>query len=122
MTHFAGECPSGLSIAGARGCDWVRTPTPRQSEHTVNLVYYPPARALAPSVPGLREQHRPPSVATLGSRYKIVVQVTIGHMKDQGVRVASRCLWDTHTDNYASVHFKNQSMWCSAMVFGLYTD
>jgi tctex1 domain-containing protein 2 len=34
-------------------------------------------------------------------RYKLVVQVTVGQMKDQGVRVASRCLWDTATDNYA---------------------
>ncbi|CAB1101664.1 unnamed protein product [Ectocarpus sp. CCAP 1310/34] len=55
-------------------------------------------------------------------RYKIVVQVTIGQMKDQGVRVASRCLWDTATDNYASVQFKNQSLWCSAMVFGVFTE
>ncbi|CAM9140003.1 unnamed protein product [Ascophyllum nodosum] len=55
-------------------------------------------------------------------RYKIVVQVTTGEMKDQGVRVASRCLWDTATDNYASVQFRNQSLWCSAMIFGLYTE
>merc|ERR1712205_124653 len=26
-------------------------------------------------------------------RYKIIVQVTIGELRDQGVRVASRCLW-----------------------------
>ncbi|CAM9277509.1 unnamed protein product, partial [Choristocarpus tenellus] len=55
-------------------------------------------------------------------RYKIVVQVTIGQMKNQGVRVASRCLWDTSTDNHASVHYKTQSLWCSAMVFGVYTE
>lgn len=61
-------------------------------------------------------------ISIISSRYKIVVQVTIGQMKDQGVRVASRCLWDTATDNYASVHFKNQSLWCSAMVFGVYTE
>jgi len=40
-------------------------------------------------------------------RYKIVVQVTIGEVKSQGVRVASRCLWDTESDNYASYSFKN---------------
>lgn len=61
-------------------------------------------------------------VVTYSNRYKIVVQVTIGQMKDQGVRVASRCLWDTATDNYTSVQFKNQSLWCSAMVFGVYTE
>ena len=54
-------------------------------------------------------------------RYKVVVQVTIGQMKDQGVRVASRCLWDTAVDNYASVSYKTQNLWASAMVFGLYT-
>lgn len=55
-------------------------------------------------------------------RYKIVVQVTVGQMKDQGVRVASRCLWDTATDNYTSVEYQNQHLWCSAMIFGLYTE
>ena len=34
-------------------------------------------------------------------RYKVIVQVTVGQMLDQGVRVVSRCLWDTATDNYA---------------------
>lgn len=43
------------------------------------------------------------------SRYKIVVQTTVGQMKDQGIRIASRCLWDPTTDNYASCNFKNVS-------------
>ena len=55
-------------------------------------------------------------------RYKIIVQVTIGELRDQGVRVASRSLWDTNTDNYASASFQNQSLWCSCMVFGVYQD
>jgi hypothetical protein len=38
------------------------------------------------------------------------------------VRVASRSLWDTQTDNYASPSFQNQSLWCCAMAFGVYTD
>lgn len=40
-------------------------------------------------------------------RFKIVVQTVIGQMRDQGIRIASRCLWDTSTDNYASVQYKN---------------
>ena len=56
------------------------------------------------------------------SRYKFVVQVTIGQLKDQGVRITSRCLWDTQTDNYASVDYKNEHVWGSAMVFGLYAE
>lgn len=55
-------------------------------------------------------------------RYKIIVQVTIGQRKDQGVSIASRCLWDVHYDNYASVHFTNTTLWANAMVFGVYTD
>ena len=55
-------------------------------------------------------------------RYKIVVQVTIGQMKDQGVSVASRCLWDITFDNYTSVNFTNSSLWANVMVFGVYTD
>ena len=41
------------------------------------------------------------------SRYKIVVQTTVGQLRDQGVRVASRCLWDPTTDNYTSCSFSN---------------
>ena len=55
-------------------------------------------------------------------RYKVIVQVTIGQMKDQGVSVASRCLWDLLFDNYTSVNYTNSSLWANAMVFGLYTD
>lgn len=56
------------------------------------------------------------------ARYKIIVQVTIGQKKDQGVRITSRCLWDTSTDNYATVNYQNEHVWVSALVFGLYTD
>ena len=55
-------------------------------------------------------------------RYKIMVQVTIGQMKDQGIKITSRCLWDTTTDNYATVSFQNQHIWASAIVFAMYTD
>lgn len=55
-------------------------------------------------------------------RYKIIIQVTIGQLKDQGVSVASRCLWDVHLDNYASANFTNTTLWANVMVFGVYTD
>lgn len=42
-------------------------------------------------------------------RYKLVIQTTIGQMKDQGIRVASRCLWDLSTDNYSAVNYTNVS-------------
>lgn len=42
-------------------------------------------------------------------RYKIIVQSTIGQLRDQGIRIASRCLWDVSTDNYTSVSYTNVS-------------
>ena len=55
-------------------------------------------------------------------RYKIIVQVSVGENKRQGVLVTSRCLWNTSTDNYASVSFKNDHIWANAIVFGCYTQ
>ena len=55
-------------------------------------------------------------------RYKVVVQVTMGERKEQDVRVASRCLWDTETDNYASASMQNTTTWCSVVVFACYTE
>ena len=34
--------------------------------------------------------------------YKVVVQTVIGEISGQGVRVASKCLWDDSNDNLAS--------------------
>merc|ERR1719353_1444068 len=50
-------------------------------------------------------------------RFKVVVQTVVGQMKDQGIRVASRCLWDTSTDNYATCSYKNQEIFATVLVF-----
>merc|ERR1712146_424231 len=55
-------------------------------------------------------------------RYKIIIQTVIGQVKDQGAYVTSRCLWDVQKDNYASYWFKNDSLFCVCMVFGLYNE
>jgi len=56
------------------------------------------------------------------SRYKIIVQTVIGQLADQGVRIASRCLWDPTTDNYASASVNNATVFCNVLVFATYTD
>lgn len=62
-------------------------------------------------------------VKNLGyDRYKLVVQVTVGEKTGQALRLASRCLWDTATDNFASDFYENSSVFCVAMVFGLYYE
>ena len=42
-------------------------------------------------------------------RYKFVVQVVIGERREQGVRMGTRCFWDSGTDNVASDTFMNVS-------------
>mmetsp|Transcript_40174 Transcript_40174/g.67352 ORF Transcript_40174/g.67352 Transcript_40174/m.67352 type:complete len:135 (-) Transcript_40174:358-762(-) len=62
-------------------------------------------------------------VKTMGfDRYKLVVQVTVGQRAGQCIRLASRCLWDVAADSCASATFENESLFCVAMVFGLYYE
>lgn len=55
-------------------------------------------------------------------RYKFVVQVVMGRLEGQGVKVTSKCLWNTSTDNFASYTYRNEDFYCTAMVFGLYNE
>lgn len=41
------------------------------------------------------------------ARYKYVVQVVIGEQRGEGVRMGSRCFWDSDTDNVASETYVN---------------
>ena len=42
-----------------------------------------------------------------------VGQVTLGQKQGQAQHVVSRCLWDIHTDGWASEMFENESMFCT---------
>mmetsp|Transcript_130857 Transcript_130857/g.419658 ORF Transcript_130857/g.419658 Transcript_130857/m.419658 type:complete len:125 (-) Transcript_130857:115-489(-) len=53
-------------------------------------------------------------------RYKIVVQVAIGEQRGQGVRMGSRCFWDSDTDSYASETYSNETLFCVATAYGVY--
>jgi hypothetical protein len=55
-------------------------------------------------------------------RYKIVTIVTLGQVADQGVQIASRCLFDTQWDNFGSGSYKNSSLFGVATVFGIYYE
>ena len=55
-------------------------------------------------------------------RYKLVVQVNVIEAASQGIRIASRCLWDPDVDNYAEYTFTNPYMHVNAIVFGLYWE
>lgn len=55
-------------------------------------------------------------------RYKLGIQVIFGELKGQGLRVASKSLWDPKFDNWASYTFTNESIYCTAIVFGIYFE
>ena len=49
-------------------------------------------------------------------RYKLAIQVTIGEMKGQGLKISSKCLWDPAFDNYASYTFTTVRFFASEEV------
>ena len=55
-------------------------------------------------------------------RYKIVVHVVVGENSGQDGRVASRCLWNTDFDNCVSISHKTKFMFCSAVIYVLYSE
>ena len=55
-------------------------------------------------------------------RYKIVCSVTIGQLKEQGMRIGSRCCWDAKWDTYAEGSFKNKNIFAVATVWGVYYE
>ena len=56
------------------------------------------------------------------SRFKIVCVVSIGEMKGQDVRVASRFLWDEKQDNWVDSVFTSSELFGVAVVFGVYQE
>ncbi|KAL4445709.1 hypothetical protein ABPG74_006260 [Tetrahymena malaccensis] len=55
-------------------------------------------------------------------RYKIGVQIVFGEIKGQGLRIASKCLWDVQNDNYASYTYTSEKVYCTGIVFGCYFE
>jgi tctex1 domain-containing protein 2 len=54
------------------------------------------------------------------SRYKFIVQVSIGERREQGVKSGSRCFWDAGTDCQATENFINDNMFASATAYCCY--
>lgn len=59
-------------------------------------------------------------------RYKLVVSITLGEIRGQGVKTAAKCWWDGDTDAMATYTFTNviklmqDSLFCVATVFAVY--
>lgn len=55
-------------------------------------------------------------------RYKMVCNVIMMERKEQGVNIASRCIWNHQTDNFASYTYKNAAVIVVAYVHGVYFE
>lgn len=55
-------------------------------------------------------------------RYKIICQTFIGQIKNNGVQISSKWLWDPNNDNQASMSWKNDHFFVTTLVFGLYFE
>ena len=55
-------------------------------------------------------------------RYKLCVHVTLGQRGGQAMRCASRCLWDTSTDNFVSEGYENDTLFATCQVYGLFHE
>ncbi|KAJ8375358.1 hypothetical protein SKAU_G00059380 [Synaphobranchus kaupii] len=54
--------------------------------------------------------------------YKLICILTLGQMEREGAILASRCLWDPHSDTFASHTYKSPHIFCTAMIFAVYCD
>jgi hypothetical protein len=55
-------------------------------------------------------------------RYKLAVQTVVGELGGQGIRIASKALWNDQMDNWASFTFQSQNLFATVMVFGCYFE
>lgn len=53
-------------------------------------------------------------------RYKYVVQVYIGQLKGQGIKIGGKCFWDNDTDVLVSEQYMNDHIFCLVNAYGSY--
>ncbi|XP_064186573.1 dynein light chain Tctex-type 5-B-like isoform X1 [Anguilla rostrata] len=60
--------------------------------------------------------------AVCPSHYKLICILTLGQVEREGVMLASRCLWDPHSDTFASHTYKSPLVFCTAVIFAVYCE
>lgn len=55
-------------------------------------------------------------------RFKFIATVTIGEFKSQGVRVASRFLWNEKHDNWVDAVYSSPEIFAVAVVYAIYQE
>ncbi|CAB3399631.1 unnamed protein product [Caenorhabditis bovis] len=54
-------------------------------------------------------------------RYKFVVQVYLSEQAGQGITTATQSIWDGDCDGYVHYRYTNNSIWCQAIVFAVFS-
>ncbi|XP_037392796.1 tctex1 domain-containing protein 2 [Pygocentrus nattereri] len=55
-------------------------------------------------------------------RYRYAVQVSVGQKLGQGVKLASKALWDHEKDSFITLRYENTYLFAVGTVFALYMD
>ena len=53
-------------------------------------------------------------------RYKYIVTVLVGERREQGIKMGTRCFWDSGTDNQVTETFMNDSVFCTITAYAIY--
>jgi hypothetical protein len=53
-------------------------------------------------------------------RYKILVHCIIGEKRGQGIRIGSKCLWDSNCDSAVWANYENQNLFAFCSAYGVY--
>ncbi|XP_036435464.1 tctex1 domain-containing protein 4-like [Colossoma macropomum] len=57
------------------------------------------------------------------ARYKLVCMVALGQKTGhEGVTLASRCLWDVHSDTCVSYTYQSPKLYCTVSLFAVYSE
>ncbi|NXO92280.1 TC1D4 protein, partial [Certhia brachydactyla] len=112
-------------IGPDKGCKFDAERVQRVLEGTLacalgTTVYSP--QGSAPLAQSLTELLQNQAKEVVPPRYKLVCHVVLGQQSQQGLVVASRGLWNTETDSFASATFSNASLFAVATVYGVYFE
>ena len=53
-------------------------------------------------------------------KYKFIVHCIIGEKKGQGIKIGSRCMWDTTCDSAVSASWENEFTYAFCVAYGVY--
>ena len=53
-------------------------------------------------------------------RYKIFVHCIIGEKRGQGIKIGSKCLWDSFSDRAVSASWENEYTYAFCIAYGVY--